>query len=109
MSEENIKQKTQAPLQVPPTPLRCITGAMISGGLTYATYSMMLAITTTYATKPMHSNNPVVLNIASAVRTLVIGITALGTGVFGIVTLGLLALAVQLLVQQLTNKTEKQQ
>ncbi|GAB1542739.1 DUF3082 domain-containing protein [Scytonema sp. NUACC21] len=108
MSEENIKQQKETQEQVPPTPLRCITGALISGGLTYALYLLMVAVATTYATKPIASNNTLAVNIASAVRTLIIGITALGTGIFGIVTIGLLALAVQLLVQQLTKKPEQQ-
>ncbi|WP_414543852.1 MULTISPECIES: DUF3082 domain-containing protein [Nostocaceae] len=89
--------------QVPPTPLRCITGAIFSGGLGFAMYSLMISIATTFATKPIHSDNPMAVNIGSAVRTLVVGIVALGTGIFGIVTIGLLALAIQLLVQQFTK------
>ena len=105
MSNENVKQQPDTQAQVQPTPLRCITGAVISGGLGYALYSLMIAIATTFATKPIHSNNPMVVNIGSAVRTLVVGVTALGAAIFGLVALGLLALAVQLLVQQLTQKS----
>lgn len=105
MSDENVKQQAQTQAQVQPTPLRCMAGAVISGGLGYALYSLMIAIATTFATKPIHSDNPMVVNIASAVRTLVVGVTALGAAIFGIVALGLLALAVQLLVQQLTQKS----
>jgi hypothetical protein len=64
---------------------------------------MMTAIATTFASKPLHSNNELVLKIASAVRTLVLGMVALGSGVFGIVAIGLTALAVQLLIQQLSK------
>lgn len=64
-------------------------------------YTLMIAIATTFATKPIRSDNPMVVNIGSAVRTLVVGVVALGTGIFGLVAVGLLALAVQLLVQQL--------
>jgi hypothetical protein len=42
------------------------------------------------------------------VRTLVVGVVALGTGIFGIVGVGLLALAVQLVIKQLTGKDEQQ-
>lgn len=66
-------------------------------------YSLMIAIATTFATKPIHSDNPMVVNIGSAVRTLVVGVVALGTGIFGIVAVGLLALAVQLLAQQVAK------
>jgi len=89
--------------QVQATPLRCITGSVISGGFAFATYSLMIAIATTFANKPTHSDNQTVINIASAVRTLVVGIVALGAGIFGLVALGLFALSIQLLIQQLSN------
>lgn len=82
----------------PPTPLRCLTGALISGGLATALYSLTAAIAQTFATKPIHSNNVAVVNIASAVRTLVVGMSALATGIFGLVAIGLVALAVQVLL-----------
>ena len=104
MSDENITQKADAQAQVQSSPLRCVTGAMMSGGLAYASYSLMIAIATSFATKPIHSDNPIVVNISSAVRTLVVGVIALATAVFAIVTIGLLALGVQLLVQQLTKQ-----
>jgi hypothetical protein len=104
MNEPKVKEKEkETPGQVPPTPLRCITGAVMSGGFAFAMYSLMIAIATTFANKPIHSDNQIVLNIASAVRTLVVGVVALGTGIFGIVALGLLALAIQLLIQQFTT------
>jgi hypothetical protein len=64
-----------------------------------ALYSLTKSIYQTFATKPIHSHNPAVVNIASAVRTLVVGISALGTGIFTLVAIGLVALAVQILVQ----------
>ena len=103
MNQQNPTPPTENPVQVPPTPSRCLTGAAISGGLAYAMYSLMIAIATTFATKPIHSDNQIVLNLASAVRTLVVGVVALGTGIFGIVALGLTALAIQLLIQKLTK------
>jgi hypothetical protein len=98
------QKETENQIQVPPTPLRCLTGAMISGGMGYAVYNLMISIATTFATKPIHSNNPMVVNIGSAVRTLVVGVVALGTGIFGLVAVGLFALMVQLLIQGLTKK-----
>lgn len=88
-----------------PSPLRCLTGALISGGLAIALYSLTASIAQTFATKPIHSANPLVVNIAAAVRTLVVGITALATGVFGLVAVGLVALAIQILIQQITKRT----
>ncbi|NMG07391.1 DUF3082 domain-containing protein [Brasilonema sp. UFV-L1] len=106
MSDEKITQQVEAQTQLQSSPLRCVIGAMISGALAYGVYSLMIATATTFATKPIHSDNVIVLKIASAVRTLVVGMMALGSGVFGIVAIGLLALAVQLLVQQLMKKQE---
>ncbi len=104
MSDPNLTQQPDTQAQAQTTPLRCLTGAIISGGLAYLSYSLMVSIATTFARKPIHSDNQFVLNISSAVRTLVVGIIALGTGVFGLVAIGLLALGVQLLFQQLTKR-----
>ncbi|MBW4615521.1 MAG: DUF3082 domain-containing protein [Desmonostoc vinosum HA7617-LM4] len=102
MSEPNVTQQ-QTQQQFSATPLRSLLGAVISGAMGFGLYSLMIAIATNFATKPIHSDNLLVIKISSAVRTLVVGIVALGAGIFGIVAVGLLALAVQLLVQQLTK------
>jgi hypothetical protein len=82
------------------TPLRCFTGATISGGIATATYFLLIAIATSFANKPIHSDNPLVVNLSSAIRTLVVGVVAMGTGIFGLVAIGLLGLAVQLLIKR---------
>jgi hypothetical protein len=84
-----------------PTPLRCFTGAVIAGGMATALYFLTASIAQTFASKPLPSGNYLATNIAVAVRTLVVGMSSLGTGIFGIAALGLVALGVQLLVQQL--------
>ena len=76
----------------------------MAGAIAIALYSLTASIAQTFAAKPIHSNNPAVVNIASAVRTLVVGMTALATGIFGLVAIGLVALAVQILIQQLIKK-----
>lgn len=103
MSDQNLTPQTEAQVQILPTVLRSVTGAVISGGLGFALYSLMIAIATNFATKPIHSANVLVVRITSAVRTLVVGVVALGSGIFAIVAIGLLALAVQMLVQELTK------
>lgn len=85
---------------VAPTPTRCLIGAIISGGLGAALYFLTAAIAETFAAKPIPSNNAIAMNIAVAVRTLVIGSSALATAVFGIACLGLLALSIQLFVKE---------
>lgn len=91
--------------QTLPTPLRCLTGALIAGGMAIALYSLTASIAQTFAAKPIHSDNPAVVNIAGAVRTLVVGMSAMGTGIFGLVALGLVALAVQISVQRITKRS----
>jgi len=86
------------------TPLRCLLGASISGGLGAALYFLTSAISQTYANQPIHSVNPIIVNISIAVRTLVVGIVALGTFVFSFVALGLILLAIQLVFQSLKKR-----
>ena len=102
---------TPSPNQVSPaadtpqtSPLRCLLGAVISSGLAYAAYSLTSSIAQTFAAKPVTSTNTIVVNISSAVRTLVVGSCALGTGVFGLVAFGLVALAIQLLIERFTKR-----
>ncbi|MEZ2239485.1 DUF3082 domain-containing protein [Microcoleus sp.] len=88
----------------PPTVLRCLTGSLMAGGFAAALYALTLSIAQTFANKPIHSDNVTVINIAAAVRTLVMGIVALGAGVFGFAAVGLMALTLQLLIQKMVNK-----
>ncbi|WP_373540527.1 DUF3082 domain-containing protein [Chamaesiphon sp.] len=78
-----------------PTPLRCLTGALIAGVMSIALSAMTSKIAMTFATKPMIQKTTMANNIAAAVRTLVVGSTALGAGIFGIIAIGLVALAIQ--------------
>ncbi len=80
-----------------PTPLRCLTGSLIAGAMSIAMYAMTSKIATTFATKPMIQKTTMATNIATAVRTLVVGSTALGAAVFGIIAIGLVALGIQVL------------
>lgn len=89
----------------PPTVLRCVTGSLMAGGFATALYVFTLSIAQTFANKPIHSDNVTVINIAAAVRTLVMGIVALGGGVFAFASVGLMLLAGQLLIQKFAKKT----
>lgn len=86
------------------TPLRCLVGASISGVLGAALYFLTSAISQTYANQPITSTNPIIVNISVAVRTLVVGMVALGTFVFSFVALGLILLAIQLIIQSLKQR-----
>ncbi|NEP63114.1 MAG: DUF3082 domain-containing protein [Symploca sp. SIO2G7] len=87
------------------SPLRCFSGAFLAGTLAILIYRMMIAIATTFAQKPIMSDNPTVINISVAVRTLVVGIVTLGAGVFGIAAVGLLLLGIQLTIKKLMGQT----
>ena len=84
-----------------PTPLRCFLGAIISGSIGTARYWLTQSIVAGFANKPLPTGNYIATNIAVAVRTLVMGMSALATGIFVIAALGLVALGIQLLIQQL--------
>jgi Protein of unknown function (DUF3082) len=85
------------------TPLRCFIGALISGSLAIALYSLTSSIARSFASKPLPTGNVTTTNIAVAVRTLVVGMSTLGTAIFAISTLGLIALGIQLLILQLRS------
>ena len=81
------------------TPLRCLFASLISGGIAYCIYLLFSSIVQTYANKAVTSTNPIVINLTSAVRTMVMGIVALGMGVFGVVAIGLFLLGIQVTIQ----------
>ena len=78
-----------------PTPLKCLTGSLIAGVMSIALYGLTSNIATKFATNPMSHKTTMAVNIATAVRTLVIGSTALGAAIFGLISVGLIALAAQ--------------
>ena len=83
------------------TPLRCLFASIMSGAIAFGLYLMLNSIVQTYATKAVTSSNPVVINLTAAVRTMIMGVVALGTGVFGVVAIGIFLLGIQLTFQGL--------
>lgn len=81
------------------TPLRCFLGAFLSGGLAYFLYFLTSSIITTFATKPIHADSQLAFRIATAVRTLVMGLSSLATFIVVFVTFGLILLGFQLLFE----------
>lgn len=76
---------------------RCLTGALSSGALGYGCYLLTRSIALSFSTTPI-PEGPTAHNIAVALRTLVLGGATLATGVFGLVTVGLIALGFQTLL-----------
>ena len=87
--------QTTPPERSLPSPLSCLTGALIAGTLSIGLYTMTSKIATTFATNPMIQNTTMANNIAAALRTLVVGSTALGAATCGIISVGLVGLALQ--------------
>lgn len=102
MTDSDLKQITNE--KKPITPFNCFSGSAISGVLAFAAYKLMISIATIYAQKPVNFTNPMAINIASAVRTLVVGVTALAACMFSIVTLGLFTLGLKLLWEKFTKE-----
>jgi hypothetical protein len=98
MTDQNQTNSTPATNLTTVSPFRCLTGALISSGFAIALYLLTSSVAQTLAQTPIRSGNEYAMRIAAAVRTLVIGMCALGTGIFTIATLGLLALMVQIII-----------
>jgi hypothetical protein len=62
-------------------------------------YYLTAAIVTTFAAKPVSADSQLAFKIATIVRTLVMGLASLATFLFVFVTLGLILLGIQLLIQ----------
>jgi hypothetical protein len=95
---------SDSPSPKSPTPLSCVLGSIVASALAYALYNMTSSIAISFATKPITADSLVVQRISAAVRTLVLGMSTMGTGIFGLAALGLFALSIQLLITK--PKTE---
>jgi hypothetical protein len=106
MSTPSTTDDIDSSVQVPKDPLsvkrilRAFTGSLIAGTCGLLFYKMLTAIATSFANKPVTSDNVTVINLSAAVRTLVMGTIALGTGVFGMAAIGLLLLGLQMVWQR---------
>lgn len=81
------------------TPLRCWKGSLVAGSIATGLYVATRSIIENFADKPLPTGNATSLNIAVAVRTFVIGIPTMATGIFGLVSIGLLLLGFQILLE----------
>ncbi len=89
------------------TPLRSLTGAFLSGTMGLLLYQLTKSVIRSFAEHPTLSHNQVAINLSVAVRTLVIGLVTMATGIFALVAVGLVGLAIQLALQKLrTPETE---
>lgn len=103
-SKSDTTEKTNQSDKQEVTPLKCLLSSVFAGVMAFGVYHLMSAIVTTYSAKPIISDNIFVLKLTIAVRTLVIGVAALGTGVFGFVALGLFLLGLQITFKDFSKK-----
>lgn len=83
------------------TPQSCLLGSVLSGFLAFLLYGLTQSIAQTFAHKPITVTQQWAIQLASAVRTLVVGMSALATGLFMVTTVGLILLAIQLVIQKM--------
>ena len=102
VSVDSAEVKKIAPLN----PVRPLIGAVIAGGLSFLIYRLTTSIALSFATHPIHTSSQITFNISSAIRTLVVGLSVMATGISAIAALGLLALTVQMSFQHLQQPKE---
>jgi Protein of unknown function (DUF3082) len=81
------------------TPLKCLSGALVASSLGLLLYRLTAAIAHSFAAHPLTTTNQIAHGLSAAVRTLVVGMSTLATGIFSIAALGLIGLGIQLAVQ----------
>ncbi|RZM74837.1 DUF3082 domain-containing protein [Leptolyngbya iicbica] len=86
--------------------LRAFTGSMMAAVFAMLFYKMLVAIATSFANKPVTSDNITVINLSAAVRTLVMGSITLGAGVFAISAIGLFLLGLQMIWQRANDPSD---
>lgn len=103
---ESEREQPNSASQDQVTPLRAWSGAFMSGALGILLYKLTYSIALTFATHPATASSQMAQRISSAVRTLVVGLTTMATGLFAIAALGLVLLGFKLLFQDLNNQPE---
>lgn len=111
-TQDQIKSSDD-PTRQAPTPLRCILGAIVAGMIASVLWKLTNSIALSFASTPIVSSNMIIIRMSTAVRTLVVGMSSLGTGIFALAAVGLTGLGIQLLMgkpmgQNLTPNLEQQ-
>ena len=85
-----------------PSPLRCWSGTAVASSMSFAAFLITRKVVANFASKPP-TGNDLALQIGATVRTLVMGIFTMATGVFGLIAVGLFLLGVKSLLESLKN------
>lgn len=94
------------PTRQPPTPLRCILGAIVAGFISSLLWRLTNSIAISFANTPIDSPNMIVIRMSTAVRTLVVGMSSMGTGIFALAAVGLTGLGIQLLLAKAQDSAQ---
>lgn len=105
MASEPEQQNT-SPEEKETTTLRAWSGGFISGTLAILMYKLTYSIALSFATHPSMASSQMAQRISAAVRTLVVGLTTMATGLFAIATLGLFLLGIKLLFEKKAETPE---
>jgi hypothetical protein len=108
MTEETPSATSSQIGPKPATPLRAILGSAIAGGIAALLWRLTEAIAIQMALTKTTSDNMIVMRMSSAIRTLVIGLSTMATGIFAVAAVGLFLLCIQMLVtaQKSDSSTE---
>jgi hypothetical protein len=97
VTSKDLTSKAPASAQTV-SPLKCFTGSLLAGSLALLLYRLMTAIALAFANHPAPVGQQLAYNLSIAVRTLVVGMATLATGIFSLAALGLLGLGLKLLL-----------
>jgi ABC-type uncharacterized transport system permease subunit len=100
MTEETpaIQPENALSSRKPATPLRALLGSAIAAGFAALLWRLTEAIALQMALTKVVSDNRIVMRMSAAIRTLVIGLSAMATGIFAVAALGLFLLCIQMLL-----------
>jgi Protein of unknown function (DUF3082) len=87
-----------------PGPLRCLSGSAIAGVCAMGLYALTVSIANSFANTPLPTNSQTAINISNALRTLVLGVSTMGTAIFGMISIGLVLLAIQVTMQMIAKR-----
>ncbi len=103
MSEE-AKLPTES--EVSPTPLKNLTGAMLSATIAVGLYSFTNMVMQKLTTAPLQTTNNLANRLAVLVRTVLIAIGTGATMIFAVIALGLVLLTIKQIFVSIFNKSQ---
>lgn len=90
MSPPPVTQQAAVPSELRKGPLSFLSGALTSGVLAWLSLALSRKVLAYYGAHPPHYSSQVAQSLATAVKTLVVGMTFLATFSFAFIGLGLL-------------------